>query len=472
MRILTLALLLPLLPALLPAEPEWTRFRGPNGSGVSDESGIPTVFDPENNVIWRTDLPEGNSSPVFSQTSIFLTGFSADTLSTIALDRETGRVQWRREIERNREGNLREPNNPASPSPVTDGENVYVFFQDFGLLGYGPDGNELWRVGLGPFNNPMGLGASPVLAEGKIIQVCDSETGSFILAVDKETGEEVWRRERPFALRGFSTPVLWQPPDGGLQLLVPGSYELQAYDVATGEIVWYVRSLTWQLKPTPVIDDDTIYVLGWAGAADLGQQEDVPPFEEVLAAHDANKDGKLQMAEGANVIDGADRKWADLDLDRSGDMEERDWEHHRRKKSVVNAVQAIRLGGKGDMTDSAVKWRYYKSLPNVPSPLVYGDIVYLIKDGGILTALHKETGEVAKQGRVREAMERYFASPVAADGKIFLASEAGKVSVLEPGAAWEVKRVNYMDEEVWATPVFADGKLYVRTRMGLYCFDE
>jgi len=472
-RSIPLALALALA-ATLGAAPDWSRFRGPNGTGVApDETGVPARFGPETNVVWKTELPEGNSSPVFGDDAIFLTGFEGDKLFTIAMDRETGRIRWRREIVRERAGRLREPNNPASPSPVTDGENVYAFFQDFGLIAYGPDGNELWRKELGPFNNPMGLGSSPILADGKILQVCDSETDSFLLAVDAETGETVWREERPYSLRGFSTPVLWEPPDGGLQMIIPGSYELKAYDVETGEVVWFVRSLTWQLKPTPVIEGDRAYVLGWAGSADLGQQEDVPPFDEVLAEQDANDDGKLQLEEAVAVLpNNARNNFDSYDLDLSGALEGRDWEHHRRKKSVVNAVQAIRLGGEGDTTDSAILWRHYKSLPNVPSPLVYGDIVYLIKDGGILTALDKETGEVTKQGRLRDAMDRYFASPVAADGKVYLASEAGKVTVLEPGREWEIREVNDMGEEIWATPVITDGKLYVRTRSALYCFDE
>ena len=451
---------------------EWDRFRGPNGSGVSNDTGIPAEFGPDKNVIWKTPLPQGNSSPVFGKDAIFLTGFEADKLYTISLDRKTGRVQWRREVERNREGHLREPNNPASPSAATDGENVFTFFQDFGLLAYGPDGNELWRIELGPFNNPMGMGASPLYVNGKIIQVCDSETDSFIMAVDAKTGKTVWREDRPYSLRGFSTPILWQPPEGGLQLLLAGSYELQAYDVETGDVVWFVRSLTWQLKPTPVMDQDTIYVLGWAGAADLGQQEEVPPFEEILTERDTDGDKKLSQAEAVEFIQSAKNDFVSLDLDLTGWMEERDWDHYRRKKSVVNAVQAIKLGGKGDMTESAIKWRYYKTLPNVPSPLLFEDVLYLVKDGGIVTALDKKTGEVTKQARLRDAMDRYFASPVAADGKVFMASELGKVSVLEPGPQWEIQQVNDMGEEIWATPVITDGRLYLRTKSALYCFDE
>lgn len=456
------------------AELVWDRFRGPNSAGVSEAVNIPEEFGPDTNLVWKTPLPHGLSSPVFGKDSIFLTGFDADKLITFSLDRQSGRIKWRREIVRERAGTLRAPNNPASPSPATDATNVFAFFQDFGLVAYGPDGNELWRAPLGPFNNPMGMGASPVYVDGKIIQVCDSETDSFMLAVDAATGELAWRNERPYSLRGFSTPVLFQPDDAGVQVLVPGSYEFSAYDVGTGDKVWWVQGLTWQLKPTPVLDGEGYaYVLGWAGNADLGQQEEVAPFEEVLADLDGNRDGKLSAAEvsalfGRRVRNGLDS----YDLDNSGFMELRDWEHHRRKRSAVNAVRKIRLGGKGDMTEGAVQWLYYKSLPNVPSPLLYDGVVYLAKDGGIFTALSAEDGTVLKQGRLRDAMGRYFASPVAADGKIFAADETGQVAVVRPGADWSVIRTNAMGEEIYATPVIMDGRLFIRTREALYCFAQ
>ena len=144
----------------LSAETNSTRSRGPNGSGVAaDETGVPPKFGPQENVVWRTELTPGNSSPVFGEDSISLTGYEGDPLFTYSMDRETGRIKWRRELKRNRSGQLCEPNSPASPSPVTDVQNVCVFFQDIGLLGYGHDGNELWRIPVGPFNNPMGLAA-------------------------------------------------------------------------------------------------------------------------------------------------------------------------------------------------------------------------------------------------------------------------------------------------------------------------
>jgi outer membrane protein assembly factor BamB len=125
---------------------DWPQFRGPNASGVSEERNLPVVFGPDQNVVWKTPVPPGHSSPVVAGDHIFLTAFEGEKLLTIALDRATGRILWRREAPRPRKQAMQPTNSPASASPVSDGRNVFVFFHDFGLLAYGPDGNELWRM--------------------------------------------------------------------------------------------------------------------------------------------------------------------------------------------------------------------------------------------------------------------------------------------------------------------------------------
>jgi hypothetical protein len=211
-------------------------------------------------------------------------------------------------------------------------------------------------------------------------------------------------------------------------------------------------------------------VLGWAGGADQGNQENLPPFEEVLKTLDSNKDGKLAQTELATPQQQKDFKEADLDVD--GFLGARDWQKYREKRLSVNSVMAVRLGGKGDMTDKNILWRYYKSLPNVPSPLYYNGLIYLMKEGGIFTALNAETGEMLKQGRLPGALDFYYASPVAADGKIYAVSQEGHLSVIKAGREWEVLARNDMDDECFATPALVDGKIYVRTKSALYCFAQ
>jgi len=449
---------------------DWRQFRGLNGSGVSDEAGLPTQFGPSQNVVWKTALPPGHSSPVLTSNQIFVTAFEGQKLLVVCLDRTGGKIHWKREVPRNRTEELHKANSPASPSPVTDGTNVYAFFTDFGLISFGPDGKERWKLPLGPFNNPFGLGASPILAGDKVLMVCDQESGSFFVAVDKNSGQVKWRVERPEYTRGFATPVIYQPQDGPLQVIVSGSLQLTAYSAENGKEVWWVRGLTWQMKSTPVLSHDTIYVHGWAGGADEGQQEEIPPFEEVLKKMDSNRDGRLSQQEITNPRWKED--WRSMDLDRDGTLNERDWYFYRARRSAQNAVLAFRLGGQGDMTQKSFLWRYQKSLPNVPSPLLYKDVLYLMKEGGILTALDPLTGKVLKQGRLQGALGDYFASPVAADDKVFTASHESKVTVLKPGGQWEVLAINDLGEECNATPAIADGRLYIRTRNTLYCFGK
>ncbi|MBI5084278.1 MAG: PQQ-binding-like beta-propeller repeat protein [Acidobacteria bacterium] len=455
-----------LIPALR-AEGDWPQFRGPNARGVSETTGLPVEFGPEKNVVWKTELPPGHSSPVLSADRIFVTAFDADNLYVITMDRATGRILWRRALPRARKQELHKSNSPASPSVATDGTNAYAFFTDFGLVSYGSDGQERWRVPLGPFNNPFGMGASPILVDGKVIQVCDSESGSFIIAVDQKTGRTAWRGDREEMTRGFSTPVLYKPAEGGWQALVAGRNTLMAYDVASGKKVWWVRGLTWQMKPTPVVEGDTAYVLGWAGGSDQGNQESLPLFAQALREMDANGDGRFSKGELAAE---AQKDFKEGDLNRDGFWDEREWEMYRGRRASVNSVMAVKLGGSGDMTEKSVSWRYYKSLPNVPSPLLYQGVLYLMKEGGILTALDPATGALVKQGRLKGALDFYYSSPVGADGKIFTASQEGHVSVIRAGREWEVLAVNVMDDEVYATPAPVDGRLYVRTRSALYCF--
>jgi outer membrane protein assembly factor BamB len=238
--------------------------------------------------------------------------------------------------------------------------------------------------------------------------------------------------------------------------------------VETGEEVWFVRGLTWQLKPTPVMGKDAVYVLGWAGGADPGQQEEVPPFAEMLKKLDKDHDGKLSKEEigDPKIV----KAWDETDLDNSGYIEEPDWEAYRAKRLSVNGLNAFRLGGKGDMTDRNFMWRYTKSLPNAVSPLLYQDVLYLLKEGGILTALDPRSGEVLKQGRLAGAAGAYFSSPVGADGKLYAINEEGKAAVLKAGANWEVLKVNDLGEECYATPAIVDGKIFLRTNSALYCF--
>ncbi len=458
-----------LLASSLLAASDWTRFRGPNGSGVTEAGPLPVVFGPGTNVLWETDLPPGKSSPVLTEHRLFLTAHEGDKLLTLALDRRTGREIWRRAAPSRRLESMHRLNNEASSTPVTDGTNVYAFFGGYGLVAYGPEGDERWTLPLGPFTNFHGMGSSPILADGKLILVCDQDLDAYMLALDPANGEILWKRSRTDFVHGFSTPVVFDPGEGGIEIIVPGSYRMTSYS-PQGKEIWRLDGLTYQVKSGPVIGGDRLFFSGWAIGGEAAARLELPSFEEMRQRFDTNGDSELTKQE---IPEGwLPGSWEMHDRNKNGTMNARDWAHYRARRVSENACMAIRLGGRGDVTQSHMLWRHQKSLPEVPSPVLYRGVLYLVRNGGIVTTLDPASGQVLKQGRLRDALEGYYASPVAGDGKVYMISDAGKAVVIEAGADWKVLRTNDLGEDVYATPAIGAGCLYIRTASRLYCFGE
>jgi len=463
-------LLMALLAAAAAPSGEWARFRGPNGSGVAEVTGLPVEFGPTRNVIWKTDLPQGYSSPIVSGNRIFLTGIRDGRLLCLAIDRATGKVLWEREAPRDRREKLDQRNHPASPSAAADGEHVYFFFADYGLLAYDVNGKELWKKPLGPFNNIYGMGASPIVVDDVVVLNCDQSIGSFIAAFDKKTGREKWRTPRVEARSGHSTPVIYTPSGGRPQIVVPGSFLLSAYDPRDGTRLWWVGGLSFELKSTPVISGDTLYINGFGSPENQpGAMIAVMTTNEVFATRDANKDGKLTADELPTAHARESLPFFDLNGDKM--MDRAEWDYYKAAMESENGMLAIKLGGSGDMTSTAVRWRYQRGIPQLPSPLLYGQSLYMVNDaGGLVTILNPETGALIQQGRLKVPSDRYYASPVAGDGKIYISSEGGKVLVLPPGGGLDALAINDLQDSIYATPALVDRRIYIRTLNSLYCF--
>jgi outer membrane protein assembly factor BamB len=473
-----IALLIFLLTLTTAPADEWSQFRGPNGTGVSETKNLPTEFGPNKNVIWKAELPSGHSSPVLTRDRVFVTAHTNDQLLVICLDRRTGKILWQRPVPRAHTGRLQNVNGPASPSPVTDGTNVYVFFQEFGLISYDGAGKMRWKVPLGPFNIFYGFGASPILVDDKVILPVDQDNpSSYLIAVDKNSGRLRWKIDRPGVVSGYSTPIIYQPPQGPKQIVVPESFQLSAYSVEDGKRVWWVRGLACEMKSIASHDAEYLYINGWGFPQNQpGQEVKTISFEEGLAAYDNDKDRLITKAEVSSagktapmdkMLTGA---FEAFDMDRNEKLDTKDWEVFRAMMASENGLLAIKMGGEGDQTSKAVRWHYRKPVPQVPSTLLYHGVLYMINDSGILLSFDPATGNVIKQGRLHGAIDKYFSSPVAADGKVFLIGQGGQVSVLKAAGDWQVLAVNEMDDECFATPAIADGRIYIRTRSALYCF--
>ena len=450
--------------ATLHAE-HWSRFRGPNGSGISEGAGFPTEFGPEKNLVWQAAVRPAKSSPVLTARHVFLTAFADEKLYTQCFDRKSGKLLWEKSIERRRNPLVNRLNDPAAITPVTDGENVYVFFQDWGLLSYDASGKLRWKTPLGPFSNSHGLGISPIVADGLLVVQVDQFADSFIAAFDLENGETVWKTNRTES-EGWSTPVLYRPAGGAPQILTVGDRMFGAHQLKTGQRTFTESSMAGAMVASPILEGDTLYAFGYNFGKPL-------PFDGPLSKRDKDGDGQL----AANEYEGS--VWltgmAKFRGNQDGVLDREEWDAVQRRYAGPSSLVAMRLepGADGETLRTRELWRYPSSFKFViPSPLVYDGVLYYVKNGGILSAINTETGKVLKQGRLKEALDPYSASPVAADGKIYLASEGGKIAVLKPGADWEVITVNDLKEEVYATPALSDGKIFIRTTERLYCFGK
>ena len=439
---------------------DWSGFRGPNGSGNSDATGLPVEFGPAKNVAWKVDVPSGKSSPVIAQGRVFLTASEGDNLITLAYDASTGRPLWRRELKKTHHQTTYKANDPASPTPAADDSGVYVFFPDFGLAAYTLDGKERWRHPLGPFENFYGMASSPVIANGMLLLLCDQVKGSYLIALDKETGQQRWRIERREHNEGWAVPLVYKD-----QIIAVGSTRVDSYHLSTGESRWWIPLPSMGSMGTPVIYEDNVIV-----TANGSEQPWMPSWAATVARLDKNADGKLSPEECKDEKDWFEH-FAWVDSNHDGLVDAKEWETARGLGVGNYGAVSIPLTSKGALAITAVTWRFKRNLPYVPSPVVYKNVFYMVKDGGIITSLDPKTGALLKQGRTSgKALGEYWASPVAADGKVFLLSGEGKMTVLKASPQWEVLAVNDLQDEGYTTPAISGNRIFVRTRSHLFSF--
>jgi outer membrane protein assembly factor BamB len=404
---------------------DWPQFRGPNSSGIGD--GKPPIeFSPTQNVVWKIDTGAGLSSPVIAQGRIFLTEFdrAKKQLSTVCIDQRTGKVLWRRAVTPDEIEEVHEVSSPAAPTPATDGERVYVYFGSYGLLCYDLDGKLVWERRFPLSRNIYGAVSSPLVA-GDLLILNHQGKQSYLLAMNRRDGKDVWKTDRSQFQFGWSTPVRWQH-DGLDEILVLGgdfgpNQRLMAYGLADGAPRWWVAGLPPCGKSTPVIGGGMAYFAAPDIILEVSAEKKNPEKAAEFYARNASR------------------------------------------------VMAIRPGGKNEVNQTNVAWTETKGVPGVPSPLFYNDRLYTVQNGGIVYARSAKTGELIYNGRTG-ATGYYYSSPVAADNRIYVSSEEGVISVLDGGAELKVLARNKLDEQILATPAIVDGRIYVRTGNHLYAF--
>jgi outer membrane protein assembly factor BamB len=413
----------------------WPQWRGPDGSGISNEKNLPSEWSPTKNIKWKAPIDgRAHSSPIVWGNKVFVTtavegaevpgakavkhvlegdkefihpdSVGADrkhAFKLICLDRETGKIVWQKTAwEGTPYDNRHRKSSYAASTPATDGKLVYAFFGTEGLYAYDFKGNLAWKAQLGNLANlGMGTGTSPILFDNLVIVQCDEDNGeaSFIVAVDKKTGKEVWKTPRKIQV-SWSTPLLARTSTRA-ELIASGTEAVIAYDPATGKELWRHKGVESNAIPSPVANNDFVFLV-------------------------AGFPAKIAMA--------------------------------------------IRLGQTGDLTGTPnVPWQYAKGTAYVPSPILYGDYLYLTTDRGILTCIDAKTGEVKYEGGRIPIPATFTASPVAFEGKILMTSEDGDTFVVKSGPKHEILGTNSVGEAVYASPAIADGRIFIRGEKNLYC---
>lgn len=402
------------------ARDQWRQWRGPHNNGVA-ESNAPLHFSAEKNVRWRIPIPgHGNSTPVISEGTIYVTtavvsdkddgegDFPLYDFLVLAIDSETGKELWRRTATsaKPHEGYHRRYGSFASNSPVTDGEILIASFGSRGVYAYTMDGELIWNRDLGQMHMRMafGEGIAPVLYGDSLIIQNDHEGQSYIVVLDKASGEEKWRAERD---ERSSWPQPAVVEFEGRTQLVTSSSRVRSYDLDTGELIWEAGGLGANAIPA-VINLSNQMVIAMTGYRD------------------------------PNLL-------------------------------------AIQLGGEGDITDNPdfIKWTNDRGNAYSASPVLHEGILYFVTDRGMVSAFGAKTGKkFYHQQRLPETYT-FKASPVAAREKLYLASEEGDVIVLRLGKTYEVMAVNSMGDEMFvSSPVILDGRLYLRSQDELFCIAE
>ncbi len=441
MKRLTLSLILVAVYAITASAQNWPQFRGPGATGVVESPGQPVKWDAPGaqGVRWKLAIPGlAHSSPVVWGKKVFVTtavsagkdetryGLFGDvapvkddpvhTWKVYAIDKDKGTILWERVAYEGIPKVKRHPKSShAASTPVTDGKYLIAMFGSEGLYAYDLNGKLLWKQDLGVLDAgwfydvdyQWEYGSSPIIYKNLVIVQADIQKNSFIAAYDIKTGKQVWKTTRE-EVPSWGTPTIYEGKQRA-ELIANGTKAIRGYDPATGKELWHLGPMSEITTPTPFAAFDLIFVTSG-----------YPP---------------------------------------------------------VQPIYAIKPGGSGDLSlkdgkesSDFIAWSKQRGGPYMPTPIVYGDLLYTCSNQGVLTAYNAKSGERVYQERLGGTGGAFTASPVASDGKIYLASEDGDVFVVKAGPKYELLAKNPVGEVMMATPAISDGVVIVRTVSHLYAF--
>lgn len=409
----------------------WHQWRGPGATGVSSTAMPPTHWSETQNVLWKVPIEgNGSSTPIVWKERVFLlTDIRTERTDpslpapedqpkqnffdiklpnafhqyvVLCLDRQTGKEMWRRVAnEKIPHDGHHQDNNYASASPTTDGERLYCWFGSGGLYCYDLNGNLLWKRDLGEVDMPssLGEGTSPVVNDGKLVVVRDTDRGSKVYVLDSQTGEDLWQKDRDEVV-SWATPVVVES-NGTKQLITSGTNQVRSYDIESGDIIWECSGLSKNAIPSPVVDDTNVYCMsGYQGFSALA----IP----------------LNSKQRASTV-----------------------------------------------------WDLGDNTPYIPSPLLYDGKLYFNKsNSNILSCIDAKTGVAVFDRQRVQRVQQIYASPVAANGHVYVTGRNGTTVVLKNSSEYEVIAENRLEEPVNASLALVGSQLFLRSKQHLYCISD
>jgi len=413
MRLITLSLLI-FFPSSILRSADWPQFRGPDGQGHSDAKNIPIEWSEEENITWKSTVPgQGYSSPVIAGNQIWMTSSQdgGKSLHAVCLDKTTGKLLY--DVEVLRTGNAgpkHRLNGYASPTPVLDGEHVYVHFGPRGTVCLNTTGKVLWKNTQFEFNVIQGAASSPILHGNILILTCDGIDNQFIVALDKKTGKIKWKqprahleaaaKKRPIAKMAYSTPLI-QSINGIPQLVCSGADHVAAYDLKSGKEIWWMPYDGFSIVGRPSYGNDLFYVVGSI----------------------------------------------------------------RQDHFCIFAVKP----GKGKLRKDQVLWQFSTGIGHVPSPILVGREIYAVHDGGVAGCIDALTGKELWRERLGG---NHDASPIEIRGRIYFCNREGKTTVLAADRKFKVLSTNQLKGTFKASPAVADGAMFLRSDTHLYRIEK
>lgn len=416
------------------AQDRWPQFRGAQSMGVAEDASLPDKWSATENVAWKAEIPGiGWSSPIIWGNQVFLTSVinAGDTeppkkglyfggerpvppaehrWMVYAVNFQTGKVMWEREVFKGIPKFSRHlKNSYASETPVTDGERIYAYFGNVGLFVFDMKGTLLWKQMFDAKKTRFGWGtaASPVVYKDRVYIVNDNDEQSFLVALDKKTGKQIWKVDREVGTN-WATPYIWESGQR-TELIVPATKVVRSYDL-DGKVLWEFTGMSTIAIPVPFSKFGLLYITsGYVG------------------------------------------------------------DQHRPVYAIKPGASGDISLKEGETSNQFIAWYQRQAGPYNPSPIVYGDLYYTLLDRGFFTAHDAKTGkEVYGKQRIDPAAGAFTSSPWAYNGKIFALSEDGDTFVIQAGSEYKLVGKNSLDEMCMATPAIAKGSLVIRTATKLY----